>query len=207
MKKTILKALPAYAIIVLGSALYSVATALFIFPLKLLLGGTTGVSVILTHLLPFDPGVILQIINYSLLIVAFLVLGKKMGVRTLVGTVLTTSGIFLAEKLFAAQIDSPVIRNPYFSAVIGALIIAAASGMMFYVDASSGGTDILALIIRKYSGIHVGKALLATDLLIVAAGGVLEGKTLALASLIGLLLKTLGIDLVISLICRFKKTE
>lgn len=73
---------------------------------------------------------------------------------------------------------------------------------MFYVDSSSGGTDIIALIIRKYSAIEIGKVLLITDVLIVVVGGVLSGLTIAIASFIGLLIKTLGIDLVIHLIRR-----
>jgi uncharacterized membrane-anchored protein YitT (DUF2179 family) len=71
---------------------------------------------------------------------------------------------------------------------------------MFYVDSSSGGTDIIALIIRKYSKVDIGKALLLTDVLIVIIGGIMSGWTIALASFIGLLIKTLGIDVVIKII-------
>ena len=87
-----------------------------------------------------------------------------------------------------------------FSAIIGASIIAVASGIMFYIDSSSGGTDIIALIVRKYSKLDIGKALLVTDVLIVIVGGILSGLTIAVCSFIGLLIKTLGIDLIISLI-------
>ena len=76
---------------------------------------------------------------------------------------------------------------------------------MFYVDSSSGGTDIIALIVKKYSTLQIGKALLVTDLLIVIVGGILSGLELALSSLLGLLVKTLGIDFVIALVKRFVK--
>ena len=71
---------------------------------------------------------------------------------------------------------------------------------MFYVDSSSGGTDVIALIIKKYSSIQIGKALLVTDVFIVIVGGLLSGITVFLSSLIGMLIKTLGIDFVIAII-------
>ena len=71
--------------------------------------------------------------------------------------------------------DTFFIENLYLSAIAGALIIAFASAILFYVDSSSGGTDIIALIIKKYSDINIGNALLITDILIVIAGGVILG--------------------------------
>ena len=81
---------------------------------------------------------------------------------------------------------------------------------MFYVDSSSGGTDIIALIVKKFSHVQIGKALLITDILIVLVGGILSGISILLGSVIGLLIKTLGIDLVIFIIKKiefFKKEE
>ena len=78
---------------------------------------------------------------------------------------------------------------------------------MFYVDSSSGGTDIIALIVKKFSNIKIGKALLITDVLIVLVGGVLSGLTIFLSSFLGLLIKTLGIDLVISIISKGLKKK
>ena len=184
--------------IFVGSALYAVSTVLFIFPHGLLLGGTSGISVILTSFLPFSPGIILMIINFSLIVLAFLVLGKGMAVKTLIGSVLTTAFVGLFERVINPA--RPLIQNPYISAIVGAVIIAVASGIMFYVDSSSGGTDIVALIVKKFSGIKIGRALLITDVLIVLVGGFLSGITLLISSTIGLLIKTLGIDIVIFLI-------
>lgn len=187
-----------YLLILLGSILYALSTVLFIFPSSLLLGGTSGISVILHHFLNFSPGIILTIINMSLIVLAFFILGNEMAVKTLVGSVLTTVGIAVIEKIIVLQ--KPVIQNPYISAVAGAIIIAVASGIMFYCNSSSGGTDVIALIVRKYSNMDIGKALLITDILIVIAGGILSGLTIAISSFVGLLIKTSGIDTVISLI-------
>ena len=194
-----------YFLILLGSIFYAISTVLFIFPHSLLLGGTSGISVILNFFLQFSPANILMIINFSLIIVAFFVLGKSMGLKTLIGSSVTTIFIGIFEKIF--DYKETIIQNQYISAVIGATIIAVASGIMFYVGSSSGGTDVVALIIRKFSNIKIGKALLITDVLIVIAGGFLSNYIILICSFIGLLVKTLGVDFIISQITKFTKEK
>lgn len=191
-----------YGLIILGSILYAIATVAFIFPHSLLLGGTSGISVILNAYIPFSPGAILVIINFSLLIAAFVVLGKEMAVKTFVGSTLTTVFVGIFEKIF--DNSTILISNIYISAFVGAAIIALASGIMFYVKSSSGGTDIIALIVKKYSNINIGKSLLITDFLIVIVGGIVSGYTVLASSFIGLLIKTFGIDFVIEVINKNK---
>lgn len=187
-----------YLCIILGSVLYAASTVIFIFPHLLLLGGTSGISVILDAYLPFSPGTILVIINFLLILLAFFILGRDMAIKTFVGSTLTTVFVGAFEKLF--KFENPAVDNIFMSALIGAAVIAVASGIMFYVDSSSGGTDIIALIVRKYFKIDIGKALLITDVLIVIIGGLLSGYLVFFGSFLGLLIKTLGIDFVISVI-------
>lgn len=182
-------------VIFCGSILYACSILLFIFPHSLLLGGTTGISVILESFLHFSPGSILTVINSFLMLLAFVLLGKEMGIKTLVGSILTTAFIGIFEPVL--DLEKALLSNPYLSAIVGAVIIAVASGIMFYVDSSSGGTDVIALIIKKYSNFKIGKALLVTDVLIVIIGGLLSGTVIFFSSFLGLLLKTFGIDIVI----------
>ena len=121
------------------------------------------------------------------------------------GSLLTTIFIGIFEKIFTLK--EPIIQNQYISAVVGAVIIAIASGIMFYVGSSSGGTDVIALIIQKFSSIKIGKALLLADVLIVLAGGLLSNLIILISSFLGLLVKTLGIDFVISQIVKLKKQK
>lgn len=204
-REKVIEFLKDYLLILIGSVFYAISTVLFIFPSSLLLGGTSGISVILESFLPFSPGMILMVINFSLIILAFVVLGKSMATKTLVGSVCTTCFVGIFEKLFSSQ--QAVISSPYISALVGAAVIAVASGIMFYVDSSSGGTDIIALIIKKFFNINIGKALLITDILIVIVGGILSGATILISSFLGLLVKTFGIDLVIQKIKRFNSKK
>ena len=192
------KAIKEYIFILTGSVLFALSTVLFIFPLSIILGGTSGVSVILESFLPFSPGTILMIINFLLIILAFVVLGKDMAVKTLVGSVLTTLFIGGFEKILV--FDKPLIPNLFVSAAVGAVVISVASGMLFYVDSSSGGTDVIALIVKKFSGINIGKATLVADILIVIIGGGLSGIMIFGSSFMALIIKTFGIDFVISVI-------
>jgi len=198
MRKEILN----YIFITAGSILYAIATVVFIFPHSLLLGGTSGISVILNEYISFSPGTILVIINFSLLVAAFVVLGKDMAIKTFVGSTLTTAFVGVFEKIFYNS--TILVSNIYVSAVLGASLIAIASGIMFYVKSSSGGTDIIALIVKKYSNINIGKALLITDFLIVIVGGLLSGYIILASSFVGLLIKTFGIDFVIEIINKSK---
>ena len=192
-----------YLLILSGSLLYAVGTVLFIFPNGLFLGGTSGISVILTALIDNTPGAIFTVMNTALLLLALIVLGKGMALKTFIGSAATTLFISILDGLFAGK--AALLTSPLLSAAVGAAIIAVASALMFYVGSSSGGTDIIALIIQKFSSIQIGKALLLTDVLIVVIGGVVSGLSVALSSFLGLLIKTLGIDLLIKLICVVKE--
>lgn len=184
------------AAIVLGSLVYAAALHFFIFPYGILLGGTGGVSVLLNRLLPrLSPENYLVIINTLLMVAAVVMLGKGMAGKTMLGSFLTT--VFIGAMDSAAPGSVPLIGNVFISAGIGAVVVAIGSTMLFCVDSSSGGTDIIALIIQKYARIQTGRALLISDILIVLLGITFCSWTVAAASLMGLLIKTFGIDLLI----------
>ncbi len=187
-----------YGLILFGSVLYALSTVLFVFGSELLLGGTSAISVMLSRILPFSPAKIHVVLNTVLLISALFILGKEMAIKTFVGSSLTTVFVGLFEYLFALK--EPIINNPYLTAVLAGTFIAIASGFLFYVNSSSGGTDIIALIIKKFSDIKIGRALLVTDILIVIIGGLSASIELFICSIIGLIIKTLGTDTVISII-------
>ena len=169
-----------YTLIAIGSLFYGLGTVIFIFPNEIIFGGTSGLSIILARWLPFTPGEISVVSNITLLLLAFIILGRSMAIKTTVGSLLTTVFIGLFEKLLYN--GEPFFKNNYLCAIIGAAIIAIASGIMFYVDSSSGGTDIIALIIKKYVNINVGRALLFSDVVIVIGGGIIAGLHIAIPS-------------------------
>jgi len=192
------KTIKEYTAIVFAGILYAFSTHFFIFPFGIFLGGTSGISVILNHFIPSSPGIILMVINIMLLVLAFVLLGKDMAIKIFVGSSVTTVAIGGLEVFFPAP--CPMIPNIYISCVAGSVLICIASAALFYVRSSSGGTDIVALIVNKYTKMNIGKALLCTDILIVIVGGILSGYSIAVASVIGLLIKTFGIDFTIAFV-------
>lgn len=182
-----------YSLIVLFSILYSVGLAFFVFPHSTMLGGTGGISVIISAIFGGTPAFVMLIINLSLLILAFILLGKSMGIRTLVGTVLVAVLCAVLEKFCVGFL--PLIKSPWLSSAIGSIIVAVASAGLFRLSASSGGTDVIALIINKYKKIQLGKALFITDVLIVIIGGVVLGLITALISAMAFIIKVVLIDL------------
>lgn len=184
------------AAIVLGSLIYSVALHYFIFPHNVLLGGTGGISVLLSRYIPqLSAEDYLVIINTALMVAALVALGKNMAGKTMLGSLFTTLFVGVLDSFCKGHI--PLVENVFASAVLGAMIVAVGSTILFAVDSSSGGTDIIALIIKKYSRISIGKALLIADILIVVMGILTFHWTVALASVVGLLIKTFGIDFLI----------
>lgn len=119
-----------------------------------------------------------------------------MAVLTLLGSIMTTVAIGLFDAL--PQLSHPLIENCIISAAIGSGLIAVASGILFYVNSSSGGTDIIALIIQKYSSLHIGRCLFLTDILIVAIGCIWSDSKVIIASIVGFLIKVFGIDFIMN---------
>jgi uncharacterized membrane-anchored protein YitT (DUF2179 family) len=166
-----------------------------------MLGGTGGVSVIISAIFGSSPAFIMLIINLSLLVVAFIFLGKSVGIKTLFGTVFVAVFSALLEKY--CDFILPPIKNAVLSSFIGGVIVAVSSAGLFRLSASSGGTDIIALIINKYKKVQLGTALLITDIVIVLGGGIVLGLKVCLISALAFLTKVILIDLLV----KPKKTE
>lgn len=182
-----------YAIIVLGSIIYAAALCFYVYPRSFTFGGTSGLSVLLAALLPFEASTFTVILNTALMVLALLLLGRQFTIRTLVGSVLTTYSIAWIDLLpFAERMRTSWL---WADLVLAVFWIAVATVLLFSVNASSGGTDIIALILTsKKPSLPVGRALFISDILIVAGAFVLFGLQTGICSVVGLLLKALFVD-------------
>ena len=183
--------------IILGSLLYAVGLHFFLFPYDISLGGVGGISVILAQYLPISPGILLSCINYSLLLLAFLVLGKTFALRTMVGSLITTAIINVLEVSLPMQMA--MVPNVWCAGIMGAVLAALGSAILFNCDSSSGGTDIIALIIQKFSRIKIGTALLISDIVLVAMlFFIFDNIQIAYVSIICFFSKIFGINYLIT---------
>lgn len=168
---------------------------LFKFPNNFSFGGVTGIAVVLSAVMPATPGSITFVINMLLLILGFLFLGKDAGVKTVYVSILTSVGLSGAERLF--PMDHALTNEPVLELIFAIVLPAFSAAVFFNLGASGGGTDIIAMILKKYTRFNIGTALFLVDVgIVIAACCVFDAQT-GLFSLCGLLAKSLVVDGVI----------
>jgi uncharacterized membrane-anchored protein YitT (DUF2179 family) len=192
-----------YAVLTVATLILVLGIYVFKFPNNFSFGGVTGIAVVLSALVPATPGNITFIINMVLLVVGFLFLGKGFGLKTVYVSVLMSVGLGAAERLF--PMSAPLTEQPVLELVYAIVLPAFGSAILFNIGASGGGTDIIAMILKKYTRLNIGAALFLVDLSIVIASCLVFDAQTGLFSLCGLLAKSLVVDNVIESInlCKY----
>jgi uncharacterized membrane-anchored protein YitT (DUF2179 family) len=170
-ENAILRGVKEYILIALGLLLYTLGWVVFLIPNGLVGGGVTGISAIIYYATGFPISYSFFIINTILLAIALKVMGKTFGVKTIFAIVVTT--IFF--KVIPGVIPEELIRDiaidngKLLSAIIGGACAGAGIAVTFTQGGSSGGTDIIALMINKYRNISPGRLILMMDIIIIAS--------------------------------------
>lgn len=180
----------------LGIVLIACATYFFLVPNRFVTGGMTGLSTVLGFITPISTSTWLMFLNVCMLVIGFIFLGKKTGVWTVYCSLGYSSLMLVFEQIVPLQ--QPLTDESFMELCLGILIYAVGTATIFYAGASSGGMDIMALIIQKYANIDVGKAVLYVNMFI-ACGAifVFGGVERSLLSLVGLFANSFIIDSVI----------
>ncbi len=181
-----------FTVLTFAGLLSAVGIYLFRFPNNFTFGGVSGLAVVLSHLLPFSAAFFNTVLNALLLVVGFAFLGKGFGIKTVYVTVLSSAAISLLE-LFA-PISAPLTNQPMLEFIYAIGLPSAGNAILFVLGASSGGTDIIAMILKKYFSTDIGTSLLIADLFVCLSAFFVFGITTGLYSLCGLLMKSLIID-------------
>ncbi len=200
-KNVAIKPLYEYGILTFASFLMGFGIYFFRFPNNFSFGGVTGMAVILARFIPLSASTITFILNILLLILGIIVLGKSFGMKTAYTTVMLSISMSLFEFLF--PLSAPLTDEPIIECCYAVILPALASAIIFNMDASSGGTDIIAMILNKYAPINIGTALLLADFLVAVSAFSFSIKT-GLFSVLGWFAKSLVIDGVIESINKCK---
>lgn len=180
----------------IGTLLVAAGVYFFKFPNNFSTGGVSGIAIVLGHYFPsLTPGTFVSILNYLLLATGFIIFGSGFGFKTAYSTVLMSVSIQLAEIIF--PMDGPFTSQPFMELLFAVGLPAVGSAILFNIDASSGGTDVVAMILKKYTSLDIGKALLTSDSLITLAACFAFGMETGLFSVFGLLVKAFMVDSVI----------
>jgi len=186
-----------YIIITIGVLLVVVGVYFFKFPNKFAIGGVTGIAIVLSSLFgdSVSSGTIVLVINLMLLIVGYLFLGKAFGNKTAYGSILLSLSLSLLEVIY--PMNGPMTTEPMLELAFAVALPAVGSAMLFNVGASTGGTDIIAMLLKKFTNIDIGRSLLYTDLLLTLSAFLVFNFQTGLLSLLGLFLKSAVVDTVI----------
>lgn len=195
MDKKTTKLIKDMAFMTAGVLLLTVGIYFFKLPNNFVTGGVAGISVLLASITPISAGKWILMLNICLLFVGFLVLGGSVGLKTVYCSVLYSLLTVVLERM--VPLSRPLTEEPCLELVYAMLLTAIGSAIIFQSGASSGGTDIVALILKKYTKTDVGKALLITDFAVAASSFFMFGVSVGLFSLAGLFAKAFIVDGVI----------
>lgn len=192
MTKPAVKIVKEYVLLTLASVLMIISTWLFKYPNNFTFGGITGLSIVLSRIFEVPASTLNLIMNAVLLVIGVVVLGKGFAGKTFYVTILSTVGLSALDKIY--PITTPLTDEPVIELLFAVAIPAVASAILFNMDASSGGTDIVAMLLKKYTTMEIGTAIFAVDIIITLSAFVAFDFATGLYSVTGLMAKTLIMD-------------
>ena len=194
LREKVMKYVKQYALITLSISIMSVGVYFFKFPNNFVFGGVTGTAALVAKLTPMSASAFSSAANLVLLVVGLIFLGKEFAMTTGYATFVMSVELMVFEKI--CPLSGPLSDQPMLDLLFAIALPAIASALLFNVGASS--TDIIALIVEKYTHIHsIAVALFITDLFMVIAACFVFDLYTALYSFVGLTVKSLVIDAVL----------
>ena len=185
-----------YLYINTGMLIMALGLYFFLIPANLAVGGVTGLAMVVKNYLPWiNLGVLMSFFNVLLFIVAFIMIGKEFCGNSIYCSLLLSVVIGVLELII--PLPNPIVDDIILNLIFGIVIQGVGMAMIFYQNASTGGTDIVAKIINKYTNLEIGKALVLSDSLIALLAGLAFGATLGLYAFLGVLINGIVIDKVI----------
>lgn len=179
-----------YALLLIGSFIVALSFNLFLNPNRVATGGVSGISTILHDTLNITPAYTQWALNIPLFGLGVILLGKRFGVKTAVGSVILPLFVLLTSQL------EPLTEQTLLAAIYGGIGVGIGLGLVFRGRGSTGGLDVAAQIIHKYTGISLGAAVAILDGLVILSAGLIFSPENALYALIGLFATSKTIDLI-----------
>ncbi|MEK4131353.1 YitT family protein [Solibacillus sp. FSL W8-0474] len=179
-----------YLFVIIGAAVIAFGFNVFLFPNQVASGGVSGISTILHGMFGWNAGIVQYAFNIPLFIAGVLVLGKKFGIKSFIGTIALPFFVILTADWDAWTL------NPLLGSIFGGIVVGLGIGLVFKGNASTGGTDLLAQIITKFTGLTLGTSVLFIDGVIAVSAAIVFDLEKGLYALIGLYVTTKTIDIV-----------
>ncbi len=165
MKEKIGEGIKTYAIITFGLILYSLAWTSFLLPNQITGGGISGLSAVIYYATGFPVGVSVLLINVVLVAFSMRSIGFGFGIKTIYGVV----ALSILLSIFQYWIKDPIVTDRFMASVIGGILAGIGIGIVFTQGGSTGGTDIIAMVITKSRNVSPGRIIMYCDVLIIAS--------------------------------------
>ncbi|MEZ7170541.1 YitT family protein [Sporosarcina sp. OR05] len=179
-----------YVQIIIGATFVGLAFNIFLLPSRIAAGGISGVSTILYELFNYNPAVVQWIINIPLIVLGLVLAGKEFSVKTIVGTFFVPFVIFLTHDINLS------VDNPLLSSIYGGIMLGIGLGIVYRGNGSTGGTALIAQLLKKYTGISSGFSQLIVDGIVVVTSAFVFNFELALYALMAIYVTSKVIDFV-----------
>ena len=182
-----------FALLNTGLFLTALGIELFKTPNHFAFGGTSGLSIVLAAVFPNLPvSAFMWILNMALVVLGFVFLGVRSMGWTIYSSIALSFFVSLCELAF--PLSAPLTSDVFLELCFAVILPAIGSAIVFNIGASTGGTDIVAMILSKYTSLEVGRALMLSDLGIVLAAAIVFGPQVGLYSILGMILKSTVVD-------------
>ena len=181
-----------FSLLTISTLIMAVGIYFFKFANNFTFGGITGIAVLVAKFLPISASDFSFVVNILLLIIGWIVLGKSFAEKTAYSTILLSVSLSLLERIY--PMSHPLTNEPLLELIFAILLPALGSAILFNIGASSGGTDVIAMILKKYTSVDIGKGLMISDLIFTLAGFPVFNVKTGLYSLFGLIMRSALID-------------
>ncbi|MFD1020322.1 YitT family protein [Thalassobacillus hwangdonensis] len=179
-----------YSLVILGSFFVALAFNVFLLPNNIASGGVSGISTITKGVFGWEPGIVQWVLNVPLFIMGVVILGKNFGAKSFVGTMVLPLFVLLTSGL------ESVTPNPLLAAIFGGMGVGLGLGIVFRGRASTGGIDLAAQVLHKYTHLPLGISVALLDGMIVITSAMVFSLEEGLYALIGLFATSRTIDFV-----------
>lgn len=177
--------------VIAGNALLAFVVAAFVIPHDIIMGGTTGIALVLKKVFHFDTAVTVLVLNIAVLILGLIIIGKKLFFTSIASTLLYPLLLKLFQKI--PNIDK-LTDNRLLAALFAGVLMGLSIGLVMRVGSSTGGTDITNLIFAKISHRPVAMFVYITDIIIVAAQAVVSDSESIMLGIVLLVLESLTLE-------------
>lgn len=186
-----------FIVFLVGVFILSMNYNMFVLPNNYVLGGASGIAVVLKALFGFNQVISIYAISFGLLFVSFFLLGKKDTRRAIVGSIIYPTSVFLTQDLAAKLVPYFQFENTLMIVLIAALLHGLGTGLVYKVGFNTGGGDIIIKLVNKYGHVTEGTSSMIVNTTILFSGFLILGANKILYSIMILLIATMLIDRII----------